>query len=119
MLRVGCVSFLNSKPLIDGVEGPGVSVHYAVPAQLLGMLEAGEVDVALCPVIDYHRASAPLVIVPVGGIASDGPTFTVRLYSQVPIERVTTVDADTDSHTSVALMRVLLDAMYGLRPQIV
>ncbi len=119
MVRVGCVSFLNSKPLIDGVEAAGVAVRYAVPAELLGLLESGDVGIALCPVIDYHRSAAPLVIVPVGAIGSDGPTFTVRLYSRTPIERVTTVHADTDSHTSVALLRVLLDAVYGLRPEVV
>lgn len=119
MLRVGCVSFLNSKPLIDGFEAPGVEVVYAVPSRLLGVLESGEVDIALCPTIDYHRSSVPLVIVPVGAIGSDGPTFTVRLYSRVPIDRIGTVHADTDSHTSVALLRVLLHAVYGLSPSIV
>jgi len=94
-------------------------VRYDVPARLLADLEAGEVDIALCPVIDYHRAARLLSIVPAGGIGCDGPTLTVRLFSRVPIERITTVHADSDSHTSVALMRVVLAELHGLHPSLV
>ncbi|MEZ6193513.1 MAG: MqnA/MqnD/SBP family protein [Phycisphaerales bacterium] len=65
--------------------------------------------------IDYHRSGEPLVAVPVGCIASDGPTQTVRLFSRVPIGSNTRVHADTDSHTSVALLRVLFDALQRRR----
>lgn len=104
------MSYLNAKPLIDGIEqdAPGSVVRFDVPSGLLADLERGEVDVALCPVIDYFRSAAPLAILPVGGIGCDGPTLTVRIYSQVPLEQVEAIHADTDSHTSVALMRVLM-----------
>lgn len=118
--RIGCVSYLNAKPLIEGFEdGDDPRVRFDVPARLLHDLEAGEVDIALCPVIDYHRAQQPLMIVPVGGIGSEGATLTVRLFSRVPIGRVAAVHADSDSHTSVALMQVLLEAMHGLRPRVI
>lgn len=124
-IRLGCVSYLNAKPLIEGVEeltcvdGSRPTVRFDVPAGLLRDLEAGEVDMALCPVIDYHRASVPLQVVPVGGIGCLGSTLTVRLYSRVPINDITTVYADTDSHTSVALLRVLLKKVYGLSPKLI
>ncbi|MEX0654439.1 MAG: menaquinone biosynthesis protein [Phycisphaeraceae bacterium] len=118
--RLGCVSYLNARPLIEGLEaGPDPQVRFDVPAELLGDLEAGQVDLALCPVVDYFRAAEPLVIVPVGGIASEGPTFTVRLFSKVPIDRVRVVHADTDSHTSVVLLQVLLHAMHDRRPTLI
>ena len=56
---------------------------------------------------------------PVGGICCEGPTLTVRLFSRVPLDRVRTLHADTDSHTSVALARLLLRERWGLRPRIV
>lgn len=123
--RLGCVSFLNARPLIEDIDaddlGPGASlrVAYDVPSRLLGDLESGAVDMALCPVIDYQRSAVPLVAVPAGGIGCDGPTLTVRLYSRQPLERIEVVHADTDSHTSVCLLRVLLDRLYGCRPRIV
>ncbi|MFW6031962.1 MAG: menaquinone biosynthetic enzyme MqnA/MqnD family protein [Phycisphaeraceae bacterium] len=107
--RVGCVSFINAKPLIEGLAGgPDPEVRFAVPAELLGKLEAGEVDLALCPVID-----------PAGGIGCRGTTLTVRLFSRVPIDRITRLHADRDSHTSVALAQVLLHRLHRLRPEMV
>lgn len=118
--RIGCVSYLNSKPLIDGLEHrDDLQVHLDVPAKLLAALEQGQVDLALCPVIDYHLAAQPLVMVPVGGIASEGPTLTVRLFSRVPIEQIQTLHADTHSHTSVVLAQVLLQKLHGASPAIV
>ncbi len=118
--RIGCVGYLNAKPLIEGLEGlADPAVRLDVPSSLLTGLETGEVDIALCPVIDYYRSGVPLAVVPVGCIASDGPTQTVRLFSRVPIESITRVHADTDSHTSVALLRVLFDALHGQAPELV
>lgn len=118
--RVGCVSYLNALPLIDGLDDePGVSVRTDVPARLLSDLESGEVDLALCPVIDFFTSESDLVFVPVGGIGCEGPTLTVRLYSRVPVDQITTLHADTDSHTSVALSQVLLKELFGVRPRMV
>lgn len=118
--RVGCVSYLNAKPLIDGLDDePGVTVCSDVPARLLDDLEQGQVDIALCPVIDFFTSDQPLLFVPVGAIGCEGPTLTVRLYSQVPIDQITTLHADTDSHTSVALAQVLLSKLFGIRPKMV
>ena len=122
--RVGCVSYLNSTPLIDGLDisasgAGGVRVMVDVPSRLLARLEAREVDLALCPVIDYHRAAAPLKIVPNGGICCCGPTLTVRLFSRVPIANITRLHADTDSHTSAALVRILLKRVHGVMPEMI
>ncbi|MEX0885049.1 MAG: menaquinone biosynthesis protein [Phycisphaeraceae bacterium] len=114
-LRLGCVSYLNARPLIDGLESDeAVALHRDVPARLLADLEAGRVDAALCPVVDYHRATVPLVILPqAGGIGSRGETLTVRLFSRVPLESLTRVHVDVESHTSVALLAVLFRERYG------
>jgi len=115
--RIGCVSFLNARPLIEGLNEE--NLVFDVPSGLLAKLETGTVDIALCPVIDFYRSSAPLQIIPVGGIGCCGPTLTVKLCSRVPIDRIRCVHADTDSHTSIALLQVVLHESYGRRPQIV
>lgn len=136
--RVGCVSYLNAKPLIhapgNATATPGngaaargndaafreaVNLQLDVPSRLIGRLTSGEVDVALCSIVDFFRGGQPLELVPVGGIGCAGPTLTVRLFSRVPIENITTVHADTDSHTSVLLLRVLLADLYGLSPRMI
>jgi len=116
---VGCVSFLNARPLIDGLDDlDDLAVRYDVPSRLLADLLAGEVDLALCPVVDYQTADRPLMVVPAGGIGCDGATLTVRLFSRVPVDRVRTIRADTDSHTSIVLMRLLLHDLYGAAPEV-
>ena len=118
--RVGCVSYINSKPLIEGLdEFEGLEIDYKVPAELLEGLESDCVDIALCPVVDYFRSGEDLVIVPSSGIGCAGETYTVRLFSKVAIEEISEVYADADSHTSVALMRVILAKQYGVRPRLV
>ncbi len=118
-IRIGSVSFLNAKPLIYGLEsGPHLSLSLDVPSALLGDLQRDELDVALLPVIDYQRMNG-LRVLTVGGIGCDGPTLTVRIFSPVPIAEVRTLACDTDSHTSVALARILLAELYDTMPQII
>src|SRR5947209_6566027 len=118
-LRVGSVSFLNAKPLIYGLEeADGLDLQLDVPSRLLDGLLEDRFDVALLPIIDYQRM-AGLRLIPGGGIGCDGPTLTVRIFSPVPVERITTLACDTDSHTSVALARVLLAEHLGIRPEFI
>jgi chorismate dehydratase len=115
--RIGSVSYLNAKPLIYGLEDdPDVDLKLAVPAQLLGQLQGGDLDVALLPVIDYQRFPGAR-IVPSGGIGCDGPTLTVRIFSRKPIDKIEQLACDVESHTSVALARIVLGERYGIRPE--
>ncbi len=117
--RVGAVSFLNTLPLIEGLgQLRDLEIRYSVPSLLYGMLCAGEVDVALCSSIDYQKGEE-LVIVPCGLLGCEGETLTVRLYSHVPIANVRRVYCDTDSHTSVVLMQILLREMHGVEAELV
>lgn len=116
-VRVGVVSFLNTLPLIHGLDRLGdVSLKHSVPSCLIDDLLSGETDLALCSSIDYQRSPEDLVVVPVGLLGCDGPTLTVRLYSKRPIEAIDEVFCDTDSHTSVALLRILLRERWGIAP---
>lgn len=119
VLRVGSVSFLNAKPLIYGLESSkNLKLSLAVPSRLLEGLRAGALDVALLPVIDYQRMEG-LCIVPSGGIGCDGETLTVRIFSKCPVTQIKTLACDTDSHTSVALARVIFAERYGMRPRLI
>jgi chorismate dehydratase len=120
MTALGVVSFVNTLPLIDGLEGLAeLRLRHSVPSLLIDQLLSGEVEMALCSSIDYQRSPEPLVIVPAGLLGCDGPTLTVRLYAQQPVDRIERVFCDTDSHTSVILMQVLLREVYGVEPELV
>jgi chorismate dehydratase len=118
-LRIGSVSYLNAKPLIHGLDrDERVDLQLAVPAMLLEGLRSGRYDVALLPVIDYQRME-DAVIVPAGGIGCDGATLTVRIFSGVPIEEIKVLACDIESHTSVALARIILSERFGIRPKFI
>ena len=117
--RLGVVSFLNARPLVEGLDADsGLSLTYEVPALLPGLLESGGVDVALVPVIDIVRPHRRWKIVSDACIGCDGETLTVRIFSRVPPDEIQTLHVDGDSHTSVALATVVWEEMFGRRLRI-
>lgn len=111
--RLGVVSFLNSKPLIEGLaDRPDVELCFDVPSRLQEALDRRRVDVALVPLIDVIRSSGRLRVVSDACIGCDGETMTVRVFSQVPPDRVRTLWVDGDSHTSIALATVMWHELY-------
>ncbi|MDB5291691.1 MAG: hypothetical protein JWL69_2932 [Phycisphaerales bacterium] len=116
-VHVGSVSFLNAKPLIYGLDSlSSMDLTLDVPSRLLDGLVDRRFDVALLPVIDYQRM-AGLRLLTAGGIGCDGPTLTVRIFSPVPVKQIQVLACDTDSHTSVALARIILAERFGVRPE--
>ena len=111
-LRVGCVQYLNAKPLIHGYNGPVVFDH---PAGLARDLAAAVLDVALVPIFEALRHPRYLLADGVA-IASDGPVYSVFLAHRGPLAEVRTIALDPASLTSVHLLQVLLAEYHGLRP---
>jgi chorismate dehydratase len=115
-LRLGVVPYLNVAPMIHGLQSdPGVDLVRDVPSRLLSRLRTGEFAAGTIPAIDYATADG-LAIVPGIAIASRGPVRSVRLVHQKPLPEVRTIALDTSSHTSVALLRVLLRERLGDEP---
>lgn len=117
---VACVSFLNSKPLIEPLVGhPEVEVLFEVPSGLLAHIESGRAQAGLLPIVDFQHAQTDLLLTPAGIIGCDGPTLTVCVFSKVPPEKIHTLYGDTDSHTSVILGQVILREVFGAKPVMV
>jgi len=121
-LRVGAVSYLNTLPLVYGMEhGVGakrVDLSYATPSVLATRMTRGELDVALLPVIELARI-AQLEIVPGLGITTHGACRSVLLVSRRPADQIETLALDADSRTSNVLCRVLLSNVWRRRPRCV
>ncbi|HEY8506665.1 MAG TPA: menaquinone biosynthesis protein [Gemmataceae bacterium] len=118
-VRVGAVAYLNTKPLIERLTDfhPAVELSLEVPSRLADRLAAGELDVALIPVIEYFRAGT-YTVVPGIAIASRGPVLSVTLFSRVPWGQIRTLALDEGSRTSAALAQVLLRTRHGARPEL-
>src|SRR5687767_12914390 len=103
-VRVGAVNYLNTKPLIHnfGALAPQAVLSLDLPSRLADQLAAGELDVALIPVIEYFRGGH-YTVVPDIAIATRGPVLSVTLFSRVPWAQVRRVALDEGSRTSSAL----------------
>ena len=119
-LRIGAVTYLNTKPLIHDLEtlAPSAELVLDYPSRLADGLAAGTLDVALIPVIEYFRAGT-YSLVPDIAIASRGPVLSVTLFSRRPWPEIRRVALDEGSRTSAALTQVLLRGRYGVRPEVV
>src|SRR5436190_18891921 len=117
-LRLGAVSYLNTKPLVYGLDAhpDQFDVRFDVPAKCAELLHEGRVDLGLIPAIEYLRGQ--YAIVPDISIASDGDVATVAVFTRKPIERVETLALDLSSRTSVALTRVLCAKKWRIEPSL-
>jgi chorismate dehydratase len=119
MIRVAAVSYLNARPLVEGMTRPPLSDRFSVawctPAECARRLHEGDADLALLPSIEYARSAERLEIVPGVAIGSKGPVRSVLLYTRVPLPRVRSIALNAESRTSNALVTVLF-AGEGARP---
>ncbi|HEV7405690.1 MAG TPA: menaquinone biosynthesis protein [Chthoniobacteraceae bacterium] len=114
-LRIGCVQYLNSKPLIAAWPGEVVFDH---PSRLARALAAGALDAALVPIFE---ALGPRQYFAVDGvaIACDGPVYSVFLAHEGELSEIRTLEIDPASLTSVHLVQVLLREFHGVTPRCV
>ena len=114
-VRIGCVRYLNSKPLIHGHGG---EVSFEVPASLADGLHSGRLDVALSPIFELMAHPGYLVVDDVA-ISCRGAVYSVFVASAGELREMRTLYLDTDSRTSFNLQRVLLAEFHGLTPRLV
>ncbi len=112
-LRIGCVQYLNSRPLIHCLRpsegagsGPG-EIYLAHPGTLAAKLREGALDAALVPVFEVLRSPERYRVVRGVAIASEGPVYSVYVAHTEPLDRLDAVLADPASLTSVHLFQVL------------
>ncbi len=111
------VPYLNPLPLYFSLRNrDDLEITADFPARLGARLENGEFDAALLPVADHIRGIGDGIL----GDAIVGATRQVRsvmLFSQGEIGQIRSVALDTSSHSSVALIRVLLHDFVEIAPK--
>ncbi len=117
-LQIGAVSYLNSRPLIEGLEGllPTANLILDYPSRLADSLAAGDLDVALIPSIEYFRRR-DYEVVSDACVAARGEVMSVKLFCRVHPGNIRRLAFDEGSRTSAALARVILAERYGVLPQ--
>lgn len=117
-MQIGAVSYLNSRPLIEGLEGllPSANLVLDYPSRLADALSNGQLDVALIPSIEYFRRPGYEVISD-ACVAARGEVLSVKLYCRVHPGQIKTLALDEGSRTSAALTKVILAERYGVIPK--
>ena len=121
-IKVGAVSYLNTKPLIYGFEqgmmADEIDLVIDYPANVAKLLVENKIDIGLIPV-----AAIPLLrehyIISDYCIGCDGEVASVCLFSQVPINEIETILLDYQSKTSVALLQFLLKEHWKIEPTLI
>lgn len=114
LLRIGCVKYLNARPLIHGWPGEVVFDH---PSVLCEKLAAAELDVALVSSFEFLRNPVYTLVDGVS-ISSHGPVHSVFVAHSGDLAQIEEIEVDPASQTGVNLLRCLL-AEIGLSPKFV
>jgi chorismate dehydratase len=102
--RIGCVKYLNARPLIHGWPG---HVELDHPSSLCRRLARGDIDVALVSSFEFLRNPAYRIVDDIS-ISSAGPVYSVIVAHRGEISHVEEIELDPAAETSVNLLRCLL-----------
>lgn len=121
-IRVGIVNYLNTRPLLYGLEKAPVSdlieLKGDYPSRLVTMLVKDEIDIGLIPVAVIPELPSYNII---GDycIGTEGEIASVALFSEVPMPAIKTIYLDYQSRTSVALLKYLAREYWGIDPEFI
>lgn len=120
MIRLGAVSYLNARPLVQGLDRQTdrFSLRFDVPSKCAALLHDHSVDVGLIPSIEFVQRP-DYQVVPDVAIASNGKVASVAVFTDRPIGAVRSIAVDSSSRTSVALLRVLCAQWFDIEPKYV
>ncbi len=109
-IKVGAVSYLNTKPLLYGFEKgmmkEAVELMIDHPGNIATALLNGTIDIGLVPVAILPQMNNYFIVSDYG-ITADGAVASVCLFSEVPLVQIETVLLDYQSRTSVELVQYL------------
>jgi len=121
-IKIGAVSYLNTKPLLYGLERSSIKediiLSTAYPAQLAAALKEQTIDLALLPVAAISSIPQAQIIGNYG-IAADGDVASVALFSHVPLAAITHIYLDYQSRSSVRLTQELVRSYWKITPEFI
>ena len=110
-IRVGAVSYLNTRPFLYGIKQHNVindiDLIEDYPSRVAQMLINDKIDVGLIPVAAIPQLSEHHIVSNYC-IGADGPVASVGIFSDLPIEQLKNIYLDYQSKTSVNLAKILL-----------
>ena len=120
MVKVSCVSYLNSKPFIFGLQNSEIKkeidLQLDTPADCARKLEEDLADIGLVPITAFAEMDE-FHIISDYCIGADGEVGSVLLASDVPLHQIQHILLDYQSRTSIILAQVLAEKFWKISPQ--
>lgn len=113
--RIGCVPYLNARPLLEGI---GYPVTELVPARLGELFLEEKLDAALLSSVDVLTMPNPEAVDGIS-ISCRGPVQSVLLAYTGELSDLQSIQLDPSSHTSNFLVQIALREFFGLDPEYV
>ncbi len=118
-IRVGAVSYLNTKPLIYGFEQGMMKERMDLiidyPSKIADMLLENTIDVGLIPVATIPDMKEYYIISDYC-IGCEGEVASVGLFSEVPLDKIEKILLDYQSRTSKELLKILIKKYWNIQP---
>ncbi|MEO8887187.1 MAG: menaquinone biosynthesis protein [Mucilaginibacter sp.] len=121
-IKISAVSYTNTKPFLYGLQHTDIinkiDLSLDIPADCARKLIDNEVDIGLIPVAATLNMTE-WQIVSDYCIGATGAVNSVFIFSNCPIQDVTTLQLDPESRSSNNLALVLLKNHWQIKPQLV
>jgi chorismate dehydratase len=121
-IKVGAVSYLNTKPLLYGIKRHAVmhqiDLMESYPAEIARSLIDGKLDLGLVPVAVIPKLKEHHIITDYC-IGANGEVASVCIFSEVSLEEVKKVYLDYQSRTSVRLAQILLKEYWKVEVELI
>lgn len=122
-VKISIVSYLNTTPLVYGLENYGpiqgqIELQKDIPSECARKLIAGEVDLGLIPVAAIPNLTEAHVVSNYC-IGAVGKVKSVLLVSDVPLNEIQKIYLDYHSRTSINLCKVLCRELWKIEPEFI
>jgi chorismate dehydratase len=124
-VRIGRIPYVNCYPVYGAIDRSIVplagSLVTGVPSALNKRMAEGTLDISVVSAVEYARDARRYLLLPDLAISCDGPVRSVMLFSRRPAHDLggRRVIVSRSSMTSVALLELLFENVWGVRPEFV
>ena len=124
-MRIGRIPYINCYPVYGAIDRGVVplegSLVDGIPSALNARMAAGTLDISVVSAVEYARDWRRYLLLPDLAISCDGPVRSVMLFSRRPVRELggRRVIVSRSSMTSVALLELLFEHVWRVRPEFV
>jgi chorismate dehydratase len=121
-MRVGRIPYINCYPVYGAIDRGIVTLDAelvdGIPSALNRRMARSALDVSVISAVEYARDAARYLLLPDLAISCDGPVRSVMLFSRAAASALSgrRVLVTRSSMTSVALLELLFESVWGARP---